>query len=479
VSFLTALLVLAGVAVGQKPAAPNILFLFADDHRADAVGAHGNPSIVTPAIDSLAARGFSFRNNYCMGSHHGAVCAPSRAMLMSGLDLFSIREDLSGTRTLPMVLGEAGYQTFATGKWHNGEASFAASFQSGGNVFFGGMCAHTDVLVRNKPAGGELTDKRVGDAFSSELFADAAIDFLESGRDPERPFFLYVSFSAPHDPRQPPSVWRQHYYAKRPRLPYNWMRLHPFHTGWIKGRDDKLAPWPRTRAVISDQLAEYYGMISHMDQQIARILATLEESGLTEDTLVVYSADHGLALGSHGLLGKQNLYEHSMKCPLIIAGPGFAHGESDALTYLFDLFPTLCAAAGVPAPEGLAGADLGPIMRGEARTVRQQLFTAFEDKMRAVRDERWKLIRYPLINHTQLFDLAADPDELNNLASDATHAQRVTHMLADLARWQKRLGDTQPLASEDPRPMEYDPSEWKRESDRWQPRWIREKYFGE
>jgi arylsulfatase A-like enzyme len=468
-----------GCAPAQQDARPNVLFLFADDQRADTIGAHGNAHVRTPAIDSLVERGFSFRSNYCMGSNGGAVCVPSRAMLMSGRGLFRAQGDLARMRTLPMVLGEAGYQTFGTGKWHNGERSFDASFQAGKSVFFGGMCDHTEVLVRDKPEGGELSAKRAGGAFSSELFADAAVEFLSARRGDERPFFLYVAFSAPHDPRQPPAAWREHYYAHRPPLPANYMPLHPFHNGWMDGRDEQLAPWPRTREVIGDQLCEYYGMISHMDEQVARILAALETSGAAENTLVVFTADHGLALGSHGLLGKQNLYEHSMKCPLVLAGPRIARGSSAALTYLIDLFPTLCAATGVAPPDGLEGRDLLPVVRGAEAAVRTQLFTAYEDKMRALRDERWKVIRYPRLNHTQLFDLAQDPHELVDLAPQAEHAERVARMLADIAVWQSRLGDEQPLETDDPAPLEYDPRGWERAPDRWQPAWIREKYFGD
>ena len=476
------LLLISAMLVGRLPAQevrrPNVLLLFADDQRADTIAAHGNPHVETPALDGLVARGFSFRNAYCMGAHHGAVCKPSRAMLMSGQHLFAVREDLADTTTLPQVLAAAGYRTFATGKWHNGEDSFVASFEQGVNVFFGGMSDHTKVPLRDRPRGQALTEPRQGDGFSSELFADAAIEFLASGRDPGQPFFLYVAFTAPHDPRQPPARWREHYYADRPPLPANWLPRHPFHNGWMTGRDEQLAGWPRTREVLADQLAEYYGMISHLDEQVARILAALEATGEAENTLVIYTADHGLALGSHGLLGKQNLYEHSTKAPLVLAGPGVPAGQSEALVYLFDLVPTICAAAGTAPPPEAAGHDLGAVARGEVDQVRAQLFTAFEDKMRALRDARWKLIRYPLLDHTQLFDLATDPHERTNLADRAEHAPRVQRMLADLAGWRERCGDDRTPTSPEPAPMDYDPSGWERKPDRWQPAWIREKYFG-
>lgn len=478
---ITVALTLSAQSAAPAPVAPrpNVVFLFADDQRADTVAAHGNEFIETPALDALAARGFSFRNNYCMGATQGAVCVASRAMLMTGRALYRADGALEQYRNLPQVFAAAGYRTFATGKWHNGQDSFTALFQSGRNLFFGGMCDHTQVVVRDLDEAGELTEARQIEGFSSEIFADTAIEFLRERKGADQPFFLYVSFSAPHDPRQPPEPWREHYYAKRPPLPANYMPLHPFHNGWMRGRDEQLAAWPRTKAVISDQLAEYYGMISHLDAQVGRILAALEESGAADNTLVVYTADHGLALGSHGLLGKQSVYEHSMKCPLILAGPGVPHGESAALTYLLDLYPTLCAAAGLEPPEGIDGFDLSPITSGETDAVRDQLFTSFEDKMRGLRDERWKLIRYPLLHHTQLFDLESDPHELVNLAEHEDQAQRVAQLLTDMARWQTRYADPHPSTAQRKRPMQYDPSDWKREADRWQPQWIRAKYFGE
>lgn len=457
---------------------PNVLFLFADDQRPDTVGAFGNEHVRTLNLDSIARRGFRFASNYCMGSIHGAVCQPSRAMLMSGRTLYRVPMDLEGVPTLPELLGEAGYATFGTGKWHNGGKSFLRSFQRGKAVMLGGMSDHTAVPVVDVTDSHELTSKRTGEGFSSELFADAAIDFLE-GHAGDRPFFVYVSFTAPHDPRQPPRAYREHYYRNRPPLPLNFLPQHPFHNGWMVGRDEKLAPWPRTATVVSDQLAEYYGLITHMDHQIGRVLTALELNGHADDTIVVFAADHGLAMGSHGLLGKQSVYEHSMGCPLMLAGPGIPHGETQALTYLYDVFPTLCALTGVDVPEGVEGKDLSAVWRGERETVRDTLFLTYEDKMRALRDARYKLIRYPRIAHTQLFDLAEDPHELHDLAGLPEHAERAERMMGLLAEWQGRVDDPHPLTIAEPEPMEIDLAGRAREPDRWQPDWIVEKYFGE
>jgi arylsulfatase A-like enzyme len=238
----------------QDPQPPNILFLFADDQRADTISAYGNPSIQTPNLDRLVARGFSFRTNYNMGSQQGAVCVPSRAMVNTGLNLFGVSTDLEGARTLPEILGENGYITFATGKWHNERPSWLRSFKRGKNIFFGGMSDHTKVPIEDLLPEGILGDQRVGPRFSSELFADAVIEFLQNYSE-EAPFYAYVPFTAPHDPRQPPHEFRQMYYENPPPLPDNFMAQHPFDLGpHITGRDERLAAWPRDPQTIVTQL---------------------------------------------------------------------------------------------------------------------------------------------------------------------------------------------------------------------------------
>lgn len=470
--------VLLGAYGGQAQRRPNFLFLFADDQRADTIGAWGNPHIRTPHLDRLVERGFSFRDNYNLGSSGGAVCIPSRAMVNTGRAYFRVPNNLEGVKILPELLRASGYVTFATGKWHNERPSWLRGFARGKAVFFGGMADHTKVPVEDLSPDGRLVNTRTGEKFSSELFADAVIEFLRNHRD-ERPFYAYVAFTAPHDPRQPPEPYRQMYYANRPPLPTNFLPQHPFNNGNLGGRDENLAPWPRPPEMIRDQLAEYYGMITHLDEQIGRILRALEDSGHAQDTYVIYAADHGLAIGSHGLLGKQNLYEHSQKCPLIVAGPGIPAGRSTrALTYLLDLFPTVLRLAGIePAPD-LDSQDLAPLWKGEKDRVRDSLFLSYMSLMRAVRDERYKLLRYPHINFTQLFDLASDPDEMRNLAEAPEQAERIERLMRLLVEWQQRVGDRQPLSTDKPQPMKIDMSGTRRQPDKWQPEWIVEKYFG-
>lgn len=470
-------LCLAASSMAAPPRRPNILLLFADDQRADTIGAWGNPHIRTPHLDTLAKGGFSFRNNYCFGANSGAVCVPSRAMLMSGRTWFDVPHHLGGVPLLPELLRKAGYVTFATGKWHNGQSSFVRAFPEGKSVFFGGMADHTKVRVADVE-GGKIVRPRTAAKFSSEEFANAAVDFLNSYQG-EAPFFCYVAFTAPHDPRNPPEKYRQMYLADRPPLPENFLPQHPFDNGFAKNiRDENLAGYPRDPEVIRDQLAEYYGLVTHLDEQVGRILAALRATGREEDTVVLYAADHGLAMGSHGLLGKQSVYEHSMKCPLIAVGPGIPAGKStEAFTYLFDLFPTICQLAGADAPADIAGHSLVPLWRGEASAVRDSVFLPYSQVMRAVRDQRWKLIVYPQINHVQLFDLASDPHERKNLAENPAQAQRIEELTALLRQWQTRVSDKQPLSSEKPKPKEIRYDDFQRKPDPHQPPEIVQRYF--
>lgn len=463
----------------ENTAHPNVLFLFADDQRADALGCSGNPYIKTPVIDSLGEKGIRFTNNYVMGGHHGAICAPSRAMLMSGKSLFHVYDVLEGVTTMPAYFARHGYETFGTGKWHNGAKSFEASFKKGDNVFIGGMSDHFNVPCRSVGAGGKLSEP-VKKGFSTDLFAGSAIDYLTgyAKGTREKPFFCYVAFTAPHDPRSPREDYVGMYPHESMPLPGNFKSYHPFAFDDMRIRDENLAPWPRTPEIIRESLADYYTLISHVDRRVGDIVETLKKEGLYNNTIIVYAADNGLALGSHGLLGKQSLYEHSMKVPLIMAGPGIPERKaSDALVYLYDLFPTLAGLCGLPAPEKVDGKDLTPVIRGESAGVRTSLFTAYRHTVRAVRTRDWKLIRYPERDHTQFFNLANDPLEINNLAGDAEHQPKVNEMMNLLREWQKETGDTARLTSKKILPLEYDPDKFTQKADVHQPEYVLKKYF--
>ena len=428
---------------------PNILFLVSDDQRADTVRALGNPRIQTPNLDRLVQQGFAFTNAYCMGSMVGAVCVPSRAMFLTGRSLFRATRSLqsgviASTHTLwPELFRKSGYRTFGIGKWHNDRASFARAFDGGGPVFFGGMGEQAKLPLDPYDAKGVFpkNQQRTANRFSSEVFADAAIEILH--RAPTDPFVLYVAFTVPHDPRTPPAPYAAKYSSDNMELPVNFLPKHPFDNGELNVRDENLLPTPREGEAVRKEIAAYYALIDHMDAQIGRILNALEISGQAQNTIIVFVSDHGLALGSHGLLGKQNLYEHSIRAPLILSGPGIPRARrSGALCYLFDVFPTLCELAGRQLPRSVEGRSLMPIMTGESKQHRDSIFTAYRDVQRAIRNERWKLIHYPKGNRYQLFDLEADGSELHDLAGKPEHRGRVIDLISQLQKLQRQFGDS-------------------------------------
>jgi arylsulfatase A-like enzyme len=213
----------------------------------------------------------------------------------------------------------------------------------------------------------------------------------------------------------------------------------------MKGRDEKLAKWPRTKGEIRGHLADYYAMITHLDDQIGRVLKTLEQTHGSDDTIVVFAGDNGLAVGRHGLMGKQSLYEHSIGVPLIFRGPGIDKNRtSDAMCYLHDVFPTLCGLSGLNVPDSVESKSLAGILRNNGKDVYKTLGFAYRDIQRAFRDDRYKLIEYAVKGKrtTQLFDLQKDRDELNNLAADPAYAKKIKQLRSQLKQWQKQVGDT-------------------------------------
>ena len=471
---------------------PNILFLLADDHRHDVLGVAGSP-VRTPHLDALAARGTRFARHHCQGGMTGAICAPSRASILSGREVLAATAGLGiGTPeahelapeapTLPQVLRENGYRTYGVGKWHNGTESFHRSFDDGAQIFFGGMSEHTAVPVHDFDPTGAYPDaaRHLAEGFSTDVFVQAVTDLLEAhqqraggsasggaradagagaddrtgagaggdpGADDPEPFFLWAAFTAPHDPRTPPEEFARLYDRTDPAavpLPENF-RTDPVEATNFGERDENLAATPRDPEEVRGHLADYYGMISHLDDGIGRILAHLERSGLAENTLVVYTADHGLALGQHGMMGKQSLYEHSLRVPLLLAGPGIEAGRVlDPLSLHADLLPTLLGLAGAPAPPGVQGHDLGPLLTAPegAAGPREVVHAAYVDRARMASDGEHKLIRHLRpFRRDELYALATDPGETEDVASDAALAPIRDRLAASLLAWQQASGD--------------------------------------
>jgi len=235
------------------------------------------------------------------------------------------------------------------------------------------------------------------------------------------------------------------YPPEKIKVPENFMQVHPFDNGEMFVRDENLAPFPRTPEIVREHIAAYYAMITHLDSQIGRILDVLEKTGRAENTLIVFAGDNGLAVGQHGLMGKQNLYEHSVRVPLIICGPGIPKDvRTDALCYLLDVYPTLCDIIGLPVPESVEGKSLFPLLKDRKAKVRDSLFLAYRKLHRGVRtDDNWKLIKYNIQGKetTQLFNLNDDPWEMNNLAHDPAHKTRLRDLTALLKDDMEDLDD--------------------------------------
>lgn len=440
---------------------PNVLILFTDDQRFDTLGAAGNPQIKTPNMDRLVREGTWFTRAHIPCGTSGAVCMPSRAMLHTGRTLFHLQgagEEIPADHT---TLGEHfrknGYRTFGAGKWHNGRAAYHRSFTNGAEIFFGGMADHWNVPAYHfDPTGRyDTTRRRIPDYLhsnetevihsdhvragehSTDVLAGEAIRWLER-QDGATPFLAYVAFLAPHDPRSMPDEFRQMYDPESIELPPNFCGGHAIDTGALRGRDETLAGFPRLPHEIRRHIAEYYAMISHLDHQFGRILACLEQKGLRENTIIVFAGDNGLALGQHGLMGKQSCYDHSVRVPLVFSGPGVKRDNvrTDGC-YLLDLYPTLCDLCGLDTPGSVDGQSLLPALQGKDAAGREELFFAFARTQRAYEVGGWKLIEYVSdLGHiaTQLFNLRDDKWEMNDLANDPACVKRLHEMRRGLRR---------------------------------------------
>jgi arylsulfatase A-like enzyme len=383
-----------------NPLRPNILFLLAEGQRADSIG---DPRARTPNLDRLAWQGVRFDRAYCMGSRAGSVCGSSRAMLLSGRGLFRLPEnpiDLGeGLPLWPELLRRSGYRTFGAGQWHNGRRSFARCFDDGGAILFAGSGDPGELTVHDFDPTGEYANarRRAADDDSSETLATRAVRFLEH-YDGAQPFCLVVAFTAPRDPRT-----------------------------------TEVAPAP---------LADDDARIAHLDSRIGRILDALEAAGRGRDTYVIFSSDHGPLPPSHGPGGGPNLYEHSMRVPLIVRGPGIVQGRSlPQLTYLHDLAPTMCALAGAPALARCDGRDLSALLFGRPSAWRDSILTAHGDARRALCGERLKLIEDPAAHRKQLYDLGSDPQETNDLSADPRYAGLLHALEGKLREEQRRAGE--------------------------------------
>lgn len=446
-------------AAFRGPKRPNILLIVADDLRPDAIRAVGNRTVDTPNLNGLVRGGVTFTRALCANP----LCSPSRAELLTGCTGFR-NGSLNGEPIRPELarfaetMRNGGYRTCYSGKWHNDGKPRTRGYDETAGLYVGsgGRWAKPQKDWKGREITGykgwifETNDGRpqpelgVGlTADTSRQIADAAVGFIE--RAHTQPYFLHVNFTAPHDPLiMPPGMDRKYDPSTIP-LPRNFLPRHPFDHGNFSGRDEQLLPWPRTAQDVREELAYYYAAISQLDGEIGRMLKTLDRTGQAADTVVIFAADNGLAIGSHGLRGKQNMYEHSVGVPLVFRGPGVRAGRrSQAQVYLRDLFPTACELAGIPIPQTVQGKSVKSLLTGggSGASFRPEAFGYFRDVQRMIRTDRWKFIWYPKLGREQLFDLRKDPDELSDLVRAPGRQAIRAELRGRLLRWLKQENDT-------------------------------------
>lgn len=434
------------LAASAKPR-PNIVFLLTDDQAPNTIHALGNDHIITPTLDKMVEEGIHFDGAYCHGSYSSAVCLASRHMLVTGQNWqrlnrkkvpkscqFGGRSIQKGfaypeTPTLPQLFNDAGYYTGALIKKGPSPKALESDF-----TYTHELDAGLDRL------GGFCGKNPVDEAFK---FLDAYDQ--SPAKKTGAPYFLYIGFPGPHDERFIDQKYLDLYlntFGEKPPLPPNYLPFYPYANGFtLFGRDHCLVSHPRTEELIRTELLYYYGMITSIDEHVARLMDRLKERGEFENTIFVYTSDHGLSLGEHGLTCKQNLYEESMKAPMLLMGPGIPKGKrSTAQMYLHDLFATFCDFAQIPVPAGLHSKSIMPMIQGERETHRETIYLPYINQAASLKQGPWKLIKFLKVKQPQLFHLENDPYEMHDLAGHPEHAERIATMEAELEKIAREHG---------------------------------------
>ncbi|MDO6809755.1 sulfatase-like hydrolase/transferase [Zobellia galactanivorans] len=437
---------------------PNFLFVLVDDQSPFDLQVYDPKSILeTPVISKLASEGTVIETAHHMGSMNGAVCTPSRHMIMTGRTLWHLPPSAEfqkntaphelDEQTIGAIFNRAGYNTMRTCKK--------------GNSYPGANKQFTVVHDATKRGGTEET----GSAWHSKQVLEYLGD-REKTKE-EDPFFIYFGFSHPHDTRDGTPELLAKYGAvnhtdknslppandKQPPLQDNYLEAHPFFHGHPELRDEERVSgvWKnRDEQTVRNELGREYACSENIDIQLGKVLKKLEAMGELDNTYIVYTSDHGMSIGRHGLMGKQNLYEHTWRVPMIIKGPGLPSGKrTKGNVYLLDVLPTLCDLAGIEIPETVEGRSFKPVLQGEKETVRDVLYGVYcggtKPGMRTVKKDDWKLIKYDVmdgaVRETQLFNLAENPNEylkehqkegemLTNLADNPKYADKLAEMEA-------------------------------------------------
>lgn len=443
---------------------PNLLFILTDDQGAWAMGCAGNTEIRSPNLDRLAREGMRFDGFFCTSP----VCSPARASILTGRipsqhgvhDFLHWQAEagagglnskvaadsvqfLSGQPTYAELLGDAGYATCLSGKWHLGDGlQPRCGFETWNPMPYGASEYFKTSVVEK----GELVAHE--GVYSSDLFTDNALKFLERQVGDDRPFCLNVHFTAPHSPwgrRQHPAELWSNYYDNC-----------PFAS--VPSHEEPLPPGLNAQPIDAEgrrrSLAGYFAAIEGMDRNVGRLLDWLDDSDLAGNTLVVFMSDNGMNMGHHGLYGKgnatwpQNMFDTSVKIPCLIRRPGHVP-ENQVNSHLlsqYDWLPTLLEYVGLTdtLPQGLPGRSFAPLLSGKALGERENIYVFDEyGPVRMIRSEEWKLVwRYPGGAH-ELYNVIEDPNELKNLFNRPGHKDRIKTMLRDLEGWFESYVDPQ------------------------------------
>jgi len=445
----------------SERAKPNILFIFADDQSINTLPAMGNREVIAPTLDKLAQEGVTFTHAYNMGAWHGAVCVASRTMLNTGRFVWrayrnekKMRELAQHRQLWSQMMEDAGYETYFTGKWHVNISP---------DSIFNHVKHIRPGMPKDTPEGYNRPIEGKEDVWSpydttfggfwqggkhwSEVVADDAEDFLDNASKSDKPFFMYLAFNAPHDPRQSPKHFVDMYPLENISVPRTFLPEYPYNgkIGYGRNlRDERLAPFPRTEYAVKVNRQEYYAIITHMDTQIQRIIDALEKSGKKDNTYIFFTADHGLACGNHGLMGKQNMFDHSIRPPLIVIGPEIPKNQqADADVYLQDIMASALELAGVTKPHFVEFNSLIDLAKGNAKKSNyESIYGCYTNAQRMIRKDGYKLIAYPKAEVILLFDMQNDPLELTNLNGIAAYGELQQTMFNELLHLQDFMEDT-------------------------------------
>jgi arylsulfatase A-like enzyme len=423
-------------ARGKTARRPNVVLILPDEWRAQALGCMGNSDVRTPNIDRLASGGMLFRNTLA----NTPVCCPARANIQTGMyasrngmvanDL-RLRESLVGMGSL---FNRAGYRTAYVGKWHLDGGPRLPGFippgprRHGYDWWAANQCNHNYFYNWYfRDANVPIITTR----YLPEVWADLAVEFLYEAQD-EKPFFLMVAPAAPHDPYTIPENYLKMYQP-------DYLKMRP---NWVPG----------VKEGGRKQIAAYYGAITAIDEQVGKIIDTLRQLGMEEETIVLFSSDHGNMLGSHGKILKQKPWEESIRVPGVLRYPRQvkAGQQNETLFSHVDFAPTLLSLCGISVPSNMQGTDLSQVVLGNTSQGPESAFfqifgpyraTAVPFGWRGVRTQRYMYARseaQPWV----LYDLKDDPYEMRNLAEDPAAAAIRTDMENRLAHWTQKTGDS-------------------------------------